>query len=68
MEEIAEMVKNSGDRGNGKMRSYIVQRYLMPFLYNKRKFDIRCYVLVTSVNNIIKAYWYEEGYIRTSSK
>lgn len=40
----------------------------MPFLYNKRKFDIRCYVLVTSVNSILKAYWYEEGYIRTSSK
>ena len=40
----------------------------MPFLYNKRKFDIRCYVLVTSVNSIVKAYWYEEGYIRTSCK
>ena len=40
----------------------------MPFLYYKRKFDIRCYVVVTSVNDIIKGYWYEEGYIRTSSK
>ncbi len=68
IEEIAEMVKSSGDRPNGKHRSYIVQRYLMPFLYNKRKFDIRCYVLVTSVKGIYKAYWYEEGYIRTSSK
>lgn len=40
----------------------------MPFLYNKRKFDIRCYILITSVNSILKAYWYEEGYIRTSCK
>lgn len=40
----------------------------MPLLYNKRKFDIRCYVLVTIINNHFKAYWYEEGYIRTSSK
>jgi hypothetical protein len=40
----------------------------MPLLYNKRKFDIRCYILVTSINSILKTYWYEEGYIRTSSK
>ena len=62
------MAKTSGDRGNGRCRSYIIQRYLMPLLYNKRKFDIRCYVLVTNVNSIMKAYWYEEGYIRTSCK
>ena len=24
-------------------------------------------MLVTSVNGILKGYWYEEGYIRTSS-
>ena len=40
----------------------------MPFLYNKRKFDIRCYVLVTSLNGNLRCYWYQEGYIRTASK
>ncbi len=40
----------------------------MPWLYSGRKFDIRCYMLVTSLRGKIKAYWYEEGYIRTSSK
>ncbi len=25
-------------------------------------------MLVTSINGCVKAYWYEEGYIRTSSK
>jgi tubulin monoglycylase TTLL3/8 len=68
LEEIREMVKNSGRLPNGRQHSYIVQRYLMPFLYNRRKFDIRCYVLVTCIKGIYKAYWYEEGYIRTSSK
>ena len=39
-----------------------------PFLYNKRKFDIRCFILITNSNSYIKGYWYKEGYIRTSSK
>ena len=29
---------------------------------------MRCYVLITTVNGIVKGYWYEEGYIRTTSK
>ena len=37
-------------------------------LINKRKFDIRCYMLVTYFNKVFKAYWYYDGYIRTSSK
>jgi tubulin monoglycylase TTLL3/8 len=53
----------------GSNRTIIIQKYLEnPFLYNKRKFDIRCYILITTVNGIIKGYWYEEGYIRTTSK
>lgn len=52
-----------------KQRTWIVQQYIdNPFLYCKRKFDIRCYVLMTSINGIQKAYWYQEGYIRTSCK
>lgn len=66
LEEIREMVRSK--EGAGRKRSHIVQRYLMPLLYNRRKFDIRCYVLVTSLQGVLRAYWYEEGYIRTSSK
>jgi len=36
-------------------------------LYQKRKFDIRHYALITCINGIFKFYWYDEGYIRTSS-
>lgn len=39
-----------------------------PYLYNKRKFDIRVYILITCVNGCVKGYWYEEGYARTTSK
>lgn len=36
-------------------------------LYKGRKFDIRHYVLCTCTNGAFKAYWYEEGYVRTAS-
>ena len=54
---------------SSKNRTYIVQKYIEnPLLINNRKFDIRCYGLITSVNSHIQGYFYHEGYIRTSSK
>ena len=38
-----------------------------PFLYYDRKFDIRHFLLITNLFGVTKAYWYDEGYIRTSS-
>ncbi|CAI2368766.1 unnamed protein product [Moneuplotes crassus] len=53
----------------GSTRSYIIQKYLdNPFLYNKRKFDIRCFILITSYNGNIQAYWAKDGYMRTASR
>jgi len=37
-------------------------------LIKKRKFDFRCYGLLTGINGNLKGYFYEDGYIRTSSK
>jgi len=56
---------------------YIVQLYLnSPLLIHGRKFDIRCFVLATvnpdpsSTNGekVLKAYFFQDAYIRTSSK
>ena len=35
---------------------------------HKRKFDLRCYGLLTSTNGSLKGYCYEDGYVRTSCK
>jgi hypothetical protein len=52
----------------GRNKSLILQKYITnPLLYNNRKFDIRTYMLLTANNNNLRAYWYQDGYIRTSS-
>ena len=52
----------------GKNKSLIVQKYISnPLLYNGRKFDIRTYMLISTNNGVLRAYWYQDGYVRTSS-
>ena len=46
----------------------IVQKYIeQPLLVYKRKFDIRVFGLLTCVSGLLRGYFYEEGYLRTSS-
>jgi hypothetical protein len=48
--------------------THIIQRYIeRPLLISNRKFDIRCFGLLSSTNGLMKGYFYEDGYIRTSS-
>jgi len=69
LSQINELVATTEGNTNGRKRTYLIQQYLdRPFLYNKRKFDIRCYILVSCVNNTMKGYWYQEGYIRTATR
>lgn len=64
--EILEELRRRFDEGRN---SVIVQKYLENcFLIYGRKFDIRCYLLVTTVNGHLKGYWYNDGYIRTCSE
>ena len=64
IESVSEVLRSQKEG-----RTYIVQKYIeQPFLVHKRKFDIRCFALLTSFNNNIQGYFYPEGYIRTSSK
>ncbi len=66
--EVTKKLLKKEYHWNGQLKTTIVQSYLTdPLLYNGRKFDIRHYMLISIVNGNLKAYWYSEGYIRTSS-
>lgn len=46
----------------------ILQYYIThPLLYQRRKFDVRCYGLVVKFSSRVFFYWYLDGYARTSS-
>ena len=50
-------------------RTFIIQKYIEnPLLIKMRKFDIRCYALITSFQNNIQGFFYRDGYLRTSAE
>ena len=64
--EITSLIEEST---RSKKRTCIVQKYISnPLLINRRKFDIRTYCCITSINGNLKGYFYDEGYLRTSSR
>lgn len=68
IDDIRLRLKGRERNADGKLRTFILQKYIEnPLLYNKRKFDLRHYILITCINGSFKGYWYEEGYVRTSS-
>jgi hypothetical protein len=64
--KIEEIIESVNDFSEEYGRTFIVQKYIeKPLLYLGRKFDIRCYALVTSFQGNTQAFFYKEGYIRT---
>ena len=62
-----KLIKNTVELPQKKNRT-VVQEYIdRPFLINSLKFDLRIYVLVTSVSPL-KAYLYEDGLVRFATK
>ena len=75
LQKIKDFITNELNRGPKQYKTCIIQKYIeKPFLVHKRKFDIRVFAMLTYVCNfekqegILRGWFYEEGYIRTSSK
>lgn len=70
LHEVRSLVSTAGGINQvGYQKTFIVQKYIdNPFLIHRRKFDFRVFALVTCINKSLKGYFYEDGYIRTSSK
>lgn len=50
-------------------KTLVVQKYIhTPLLFKGRKFDIRCFALFTCINGMKRGFFYQDGYLRTSSK
>ena len=65
--EVRQIVHSMASSAGG--RTSIVQKYLdKPLLIHGRKFDIRGYAMLTSINGVLKGYMYRDCYFRTSSK
>ena len=61
-----KVTANITELTNKNDRIYVIQKYIeRPLLINKRKFDIRVWVLVT---HELKVFFFREGYLRTSSE
>ena len=68
LEQIRSELKSNPHTKTGK-HTFIIQKYIeKPFLVNKRKFDIRCFSLITCLNGVTQGYFFSEGYLRTASK
>ena len=68
LDEIKNRLRSKEKSKTNKPHTYIVQKYIeRPLLYQRRKFDIRHFMLMTCVNGKFKGYWYGEGYLRTTS-
>ena len=64
LQDIAAIISSESSQ-----RTFIVQKYVeTPALYKQRKFDIRCFALVSSSNGHLKCFNYDSGYLRTCGR
>ena len=66
--EQAQVLKGQTVGGLPEQKTFVIQKYIeSPFLIHKRKFDIRVWVLIASVEPL-KLWMYDEPYLRFTSE
>ncbi|KAM3132397.1 hypothetical protein pb186bvf_015497 [Paramecium bursaria] len=65
-QQVTDYIISQFQIPNKNQQQFIIQKYIKSSLYYKRKFDIRCFILVSQINSVIKLYFYKEGYGRTT--
>lgn len=63
---LAEL--NSHIKATKTYGTYILQKEIKPKLLNQNKFDMRWYIVVTSVANEKHVFIYDDGYVRRAKK
>lgn len=74
--QLAELIEHNCEVDSSRdahtkkhVRTLLVQSYIKnPLLINKRKFDIRVYGMLVCQYGNLRGYFFEDGYLRTSSK
>jgi hypothetical protein len=62
--EIKQHVEKEGKNGS----KFLIQKYISkPFLFKRRKFDIRAFALVVRLKHKINVYLHREGVISTAT-
>lgn len=65
LEQIVDSINNYESDNE---RTFVIQKYIdNPLLYKGRKFDIRCYAMISCIMGNFQCFFYKEGYLRTSS-
>ena len=68
LNDVKQIIQRAST-SNDKEKTFIIQKYIdYPLLIHHRKFDIRGYGVMTSINGQLKGYFYEDAYIRTACR
>jgi tubulin---tyrosine ligase len=59
LSEIKPIIKNKQTHANGSLKTFLIQEYIdRPLLYKGRKFDIRHYIMISTIEGKIRGYFY----------